>query len=138
MHEPDALSFRDQLGETTTVRGRLLSLPDADVVLYAEVFTPTENAQLFVELRSTVAWTQERLRLYGQDRPLPRLTAWYGDEGARYTYSHISMQPLPWTATLRAIKTRVERFAQTPFNSVLLNLYRDGRDSVAWHQDNEP
>ncbi len=138
MHEPDALSFRDQPGETTAVRGCPFDLPDADVVLYAEVFTPGERAQLCEELRTTVAWTQERLRLYGQDRPLPRLTAWYGDEGAAYTYSHIAMQPRPWTATLRAIKTRVEHLAETPFNSVLLNLYRDGRDSVAWHQDNEP
>src|SRR5262249_8057073 len=112
MHESDVLSFRDQPGETR-VREHPLDLPDADVVLYVAVFTSIESAQLFAKLQSTVAWTQERLRLYGQDRPLPRLTAWYGDEGATYTYSHITMQPHPWTATLRAIKTQVECIAQT-------------------------
>jgi alkylated DNA repair dioxygenase AlkB len=39
---------------------------------------------------------------------------------------------------LREIKARCEDFAQAPFNSVLLNYYRNGQDSMGWHQDNEP
>jgi alkylated DNA repair dioxygenase AlkB len=69
--------------------------------------------------------------------PLPSLTAWYGDEGKSYTYSGIEQHPIPWTPTLFLIKTRIEKIAEVRFNSVLLNLYRDGRDSVAWHSNNE-
>lgn len=138
MHRPDIPPFPDQPAETTAVRAWPLDLPDADVVRSADVFTPTESEELCVVLQTTVAWRQEQLRLYGQDRPLPRLMTWYGDAGARYTYSHITLQPPPWTATVRTITTRVERLAQTSFHSVLLNLYRNGRDRVAWHHDNDP
>jgi alkylated DNA repair dioxygenase AlkB len=96
-----AFPFFDQPGGAVVVKACPLDLPEADVVFYAGVFSPGESAQLFDDLQTAVAWTQERLTLYGQDRLPPRLTAWYGDEGAKYTYSHITMQPHPWTATLR-------------------------------------
>ena len=68
----------------------------------------------------------------------PRLTAWYGDEGKTYVYSGIRNHPLPWTPLLLALKAKAEGFAESAFNSVLLNYYRDGGDSVGWHADNEP
>src|SRR5205085_1550841 len=68
---------------------------------------------------------------------LPRLTAWYGDAGKSYTYSHIAMKSEPWTPILLYIKNRIEEVVEVSFNSVLLNLYRSGKDSVSWHQDNE-
>ena len=55
-----------------------------------------------------------------------------------YTYSGISMNPEPWTATLLEIKAKINEGANTRFNSVLLSLYRNGRDSLSWHQDDEP
>ena len=66
---------------------------------------------------------------------MPRLTAWYGDEGTRYTYSGIENVPLPWTPAILEVKRAVERPAGVVFNSVLLNRYRSGRDSVSWHAD---
>jgi alkylated DNA repair dioxygenase AlkB len=48
------------------------------------------------------------------------------------------MEPEPWTPPLLEIKARIEEEAGVEFNSVLLNLYRDGRDGVAWHSDDEP
>ena len=130
--------WTDPPESTPSAAPRHLCLPDADIVLYEEVFAPTEREQLCAELLATIAWTQERIRMYGQDRPLPRLTAWYGDPGTTYTYSHIAMRPHPWTVPLLGMKARVEQLARSAFNSVLLNLYRHGHDSVAWHQDNEP
>jgi alkylated DNA repair dioxygenase AlkB len=70
--------------------------------------------------------------------PQPRLTAWYGDDGKAYVYSGIINHPLPWTALLLALKAKAEGFAENAFNSVLLNYYRDGSDSVGWHADDEP
>lgn len=84
-----------------------------------------------------ILWTQENLKMYGKSIPLPRLTAWYGDPGASYTYSGIKSDPHPWTEGLLHIKRRVEEVVDSSFNCVLLNWYRDGRDSLSWHADDE-
>ncbi len=76
--------------------------------------------------------------MFGKAIAQPRLTAWYGDEGAIYTYSNLTNRPLEWTPELLVIKARAEKTAQMNFNSVLLNYYRNGQDSMGWHQDNEP
>lgn len=115
-----------------------LHLPDAEIVFYAAFFSADEADALFVRLRDEIAWTQETIGTPRGRVPLPRLTAWYGDEGTTYRYSGIVQQPLAWTPLLLEVKTRVEAAAETAFNSVLLNYYRDGRDSVAWHSDDEP
>jgi alkylated DNA repair dioxygenase AlkB len=77
------------------------------------------------------------MKMYGKEILLPRLTAWYGDENARYKYSGIVNIPLPWTEELLLIKHKVEEISQTKFNSVLLNYYRNGNDSMGWHSDDE-
>lgn len=115
-----------------------LSLPDADIVIYRTLFDQVESERLFSELHTCVNWKQESIKIYGKPVPIPRLTAWYGDSGKKYTYSKIEMTPEPWNEVLLEIKSRIEPLAQVQFNSVLLNLYRDGKDSVAWHSDDEP
>lgn len=115
-----------------------LVLPDAEITLYPRWFSAAEADALWVELNQTILWRQDTIRLYNRQIPLPRLTAWYGDTAASYTYSGITMHPVPWTAALLRIKAAIEPLAEGSFNSVLLNLYRDGRDSVGWHSDDEP
>lgn len=112
-------------------------VPDADMLLCQDFYTPAESAGFFLRLLDEVRWQQDRLALYGRAIELPRLTAWYGDRGCTYSYSHIAMQPHPWTALLLEIKRKVENAVGAQLNSVLLNLYRSGSDSVSWHQDNE-
>lgn len=119
-------------------QGRLLTLPQAEVRLYPALFDGEQSTLLLDELLHTIAWKAERIILYGKPVALPRLTAWYGDRGRTYTYSHLTLDPQPWTPTLTFIKSKVEALCQTQFNSVLLNLYRTGQDSVAWHSDDEP
>jgi alkylated DNA repair dioxygenase AlkB len=114
-----------------------LVLPDAEITLYPRWFGAAEADALWVELHQTILWQQDTIRLYNRLIPLPRLTAWYGDAAANYTYSGITMHPTPWTAALLRIKAAIEPLAEVSFNSVLLNLYRDGRDSVGWHSDDE-
>ena len=89
-------------------------------------------------LASDTPWRDDTITLFGKTHLVPRRTAWYGDDNATYTYSRIHMTPLPWTPFLDALRTEVAVVAQHPFNAVLLNLYRDGRDSNGWHADNEP
>ncbi|MCY4046287.1 MAG: alpha-ketoglutarate-dependent dioxygenase AlkB [Cellvibrionales bacterium] len=86
---------------------------------------------------SHINWRQEHVTLFGKTHPLPRLTAWYGDTNAIYRYSGITSHPHPWDKQLFLIKQQIEQTAHYAFNSVLMNWYRDGSDTVGWHADNE-
>lgn len=115
-----------------------LLLPQADLRYDPDFLPPAEADVLLAQLTAEVAWEQRSIRLFGQQVPQPRLTAWYGDAAARYTYSNLTWEPRPWTAALQALRQQVEAATGTRFNSVLLNLYRTGQDSMGWHADDEP
>jgi alkylated DNA repair dioxygenase AlkB len=110
---------------------------DGEAYLYQGLFDPETNDALFESLRAGIQWKQEPVKIMGREIMQPRLTAWYGDEGKSYSYTGITMNPLPWTDDLLMIKQAVEKISGEVFNSALLNLYRDGNDSVGWHRDNE-
>lgn len=114
-----------------------LNLPHSDIKIYRNFFDPKTSDNFFNKLEQEINWKQEYIKLYGKENPVPRLTAWYGDKGYAYTYSGITMNPEPWTDALLEIKHKIETIANVNFNSVLLNLYRDGNDGVAWHSDDE-
>ena len=104
-------------------------------IRYWEQFLPAAEAdQLFAVLRRTVHWEQFRNRLW----TFPRLTAFVADAGVDYRYSGVRHTGSGWPANLLAIRRRVERAAGAPFNGLLLNLYRDGCDSMGRHADAEP
>ena len=117
--------------------GIKISIPDADVVHFPSVFNTLEADYLLEQLLENVIWQQEKIKIYGQIHKLPRLTAWYGDEGKRYTYSGITVYSLNWINPLSEIKSRIEEVSGDLFNSVLINRYRDGSDSISWHADDE-
>lgn len=112
-------------------------LRDAHVT-YTPGFLPQDEADRFFRLLlSETPWQQDPITLFGQTHLQPRLTALYGNEGKPYGYSGIMMQPHRWTPALMHLKELVEAETQTVFTTVLLNLYRDGRDSNGWHADDE-
>lgn len=76
--------------------------------------------------------------MYGRPVRVPRLVAWHGDPAAVYTYSGTEHLPRPWTPALERVRRRAEALTGHAFNAVLLNLYRDGRDGMGWHADDEP
>ena len=106
------------------------------VALFEE-FMP-DHASLMERLRATLPLKQESIRLAGKDVLTPRLVSWHGDSEARYAYSGRTFEPAPWTPELLMVKERVDAAAGASFNSVLVNYYRDGRDSVGEHADDEP
>ena len=108
-----------------------------EAYLYPNFFTKAESEGYFKELLNNIAWKQEPIKIFGQQVMQPRLTAWYGNSDKPYTYSGITMQPQIWTSALIAIKEKIETVAGVEFTSALLNLYRDGKDSMGWHRDNE-
>ena len=127
----------DDLSRTQTMLERV-PMQDAEVYYLPELPLAQTAEAVMNQLIDSVPWRAENIVVWGTTFRQPRLTAWYGDNGANYTYSGIHLDPLPWKNSLIDIKTRVETIAGTDFNSVLLNYYRDHRDSVAFHSDDEP
>jgi alkylated DNA repair dioxygenase AlkB len=115
-----------------------LEMPDAGVYFYREAFTAQQNHRFLTGLIQGVAWRQDKIKLFGQEFLQPRLSAWYADAGKTYRYSNLLLEPLPWTPLLLEIKARTEAVTRQTFNSVLLNYYRHGQDSMGWHADDEP
>ena len=88
-------------------------------------------------LQREVPWKQESITVYGRRHAMPRLTCWMADPGCGYRYSGLDNAIEPWTPLTAAIRRRVAAAADPEFNSLLLNLYRDGRDAMGWHADDE-
>jgi len=114
-----------------------LPLPDAVIMYYPQFMEATYASEVFQKLNKETTWQQDDIKIFGKTYKQPRLTALYGDEGKSYSYSNIIMYPKPMTPLLKEIKSKIELVTRTTFNTVLLNLYRDGNDSNGWHSDNE-
>ncbi len=111
-------------------------IADGGVLLYHPHFlAPREADALLADLKARAPWKQE-ISQFG--RPFPRLTAYHADPGVTYRYSGVEHQAAPWPDFLVPIRRRVEEAAAAPFNSLLLNYYRDGSDSIGYHSDDEP
>jgi alkylated DNA repair dioxygenase AlkB len=115
-----------------------IPMQDAEIYYLRELSLAQTAEAVMKQLIDEVPWRAENIVVWGKTYRQPRLTAWYGDNGANYTYSGIRLEPLPWTDALIEIKNRVEEIAGTDFNSVLLNYYRNHRDSMGLHSDDEP
>ena len=115
-----------------------LPIVDAEVVLYKQVPLGQSYDNLFTELIEDTDWRQEELTIYGKKQLQPRLSAWYGSKEVIYSDSGITMHPRPWSQTLLDLKARIDLLVGQEFNSVLLNYYRDHRDGMGMHSDDEP
>jgi len=117
-----------------------LKLQNAEVHLFPNLFSAKESDKYFTTLLDEINWQQEEMRMYGKVHKLPRLMAWYGDnaQDLQYEFSGIRKTAISWSENLVLIKERIQPYIETKINSVLLNLYRDEKDGVAWHSDDEP
>ena len=114
-----------------------LNLPDAEFIYYPNFFSK-EKADLFLEtLTKEIAWQQDDITIFGKKIAQPRLTALYGNDGKSYGYSNIVMQPHPFNSVLTFIKEEIESIINEHFTTVLLNYYRNERDSNGWHAKKE-
>ena len=113
-------------------------LEGADLEYLPGFLSPGHANDLWAGLLARAPWQQPVVQLFGRTFRSPRLAAWYGDTGAVYRYSGLVNEPLPWLPSLAALRRQIERRLGQTFNSVLLNFYRDGADSMGWHRDQEP
>src|SRR6476469_9935453 len=117
---------------------RALPLPDDDVRFDPHWLPASDAAALFGALQEEVAWENHPGRLFGREHPAPRLSCWISDAGAAYRYSGLLREPRPWPDALRRVRERLGATLGLDFDGVLANLYRDGRDAMGWHSDDEP
>jgi len=112
-------------------------LKDAELIYYPNFYESVEANTIFQKLLHEIPWQQDDIKVFGKVYAQPRLTALFGNDGKPYSYSNITMQPHPWNIILQKIKFQIENVVDENFSTVLLNLYRDGKDSNGWHADNE-
>lgn len=110
---------------------------DGEAYLVSGVFAQQECRRYEQEILSSCPWRHEEIRLFGKKVLQPRLTCWMGEKDKSYTYSGITMHPEPWSEVTLQIKDKVEELCGHRFTNALINLYRNGKDSMGWHRDNE-
>jgi len=110
-------------------------LTDGGYLLYQPDFYVVKIADKLYNylLDNSIPWKQETF-VWGK---FPRLTAYYADEGVKYQYSGVTHEAIGWPPFLSAVKERIQEVIGEKFNSLLLNFYRDGSDSISWHSDDE-
>jgi alkylated DNA repair dioxygenase AlkB len=116
----------------------LLTIPieDGELAFMTQLPLPWPNGEVLQRLLDETEWRAETIFLFGREVQQPRLSAWYGEKS--YTYSGRTFRPLPFTPLQREIKRVIEEVTGKRFNSVLLNYYRDEKDSMGFHSDDEP
>lgn len=108
-----------------------------DLILLKQFYPPQICADYLQTLLEAVNWSNDYYIAFGRKIDIPRLQAWYADAGIRYNYSNDLLTTQVWIEPLLEIKQQIEQMTQHRFNSVLLTCYRNGKDSVSWHADNE-
>lgn len=114
-------------------REELLS-HDGRVLYFRDFLENSDN--FFQKLEEKVPWQQDQISMYGKVHDVPRLQAWFGEKP--YIYSGIKLKVFDWLPELLELKNKIERKTGYEFNSALANYYRDGKDHVSWHADDEP
>lgn len=109
----------------------IFDVPDADLMLYEGFFSKEESDVYYNKLLHATKWKEADLTIYDKTHVIPRMVAWYEDK----TNPGANPNGHDWTPELLEIKKRVEDETRFVFNSVLLNLYRNGKDGVGWHSD---
>jgi alkylated DNA repair dioxygenase AlkB len=113
-----------------------IPIEDGELSMLSQLPMSLDNAEILARLLAETPWRADSVVVYGKRYLQPRLTAWYGE--ASYTYSGLTLQPLPLTPLLEQLRATVEHVTGRRYNSVLLNYYRDGHDRMGMHADDEP
>jgi len=110
----------------------------SELEIIEDFYAAAECERIYRRLLHEQNWPDNRYTVAGRQFTLPRLQTWHADPGIRYSYSNNLLQTRSWTPLLSEIRAQIESALNFSFNSVLVNLYRNGNDYVGWHSDNEP
>ena len=114
----------------------MVSCPELEAI--EAFYDAAESERIYRRILHEQNWPDNRYVVAGRQFILPRLQTWHADPGIRYSYCNNLLETRAWTSLLSDIRAQVESYLKFSFNSVLVNLYRNGDDYVGWHSDNEP
>lgn len=119
------------------MKAEKFKLPDAELIYYPDFLQPKMADFLYAYLLNSIPWKQQNIKLFGKEIPQPRLTAFFAEKGISYTYSGLQLQSNSFLSEIQKLKEQIEKNSEINFNTCLANLYRDGKDSMGWHADDE-
>jgi alkylated DNA repair dioxygenase AlkB len=137
MEQTDLFGKVIAIKQSPKINTGLTVIENGEYIFLPSYFNKAESDLFLNKLKNNIDWKQESMNMYGKQLNFPRLTAWYGDNYKPYSFSGIKLNPQPWNEELLEIKNKIEPKALVNFNSVLLNRYRNGNDSISWHTDAE-
>jgi len=103
--------------------------------LIESFYSQTDCELLFQSLMDDIQFESHQIKIFGKLITEPRLVAYFGEKD--YTYSQTKLPAKPWPKVVKRLKNEIETYTQFSFNSVLINLYRNGNDYMGWHSDDE-
>ncbi len=107
-------------------------------ISYLPNFLSKEKSDhLYNKFYRDIPWQRYKLKIFGKTYDQPRLTSFHSIGNKKYNYSQIGIKNNIMTIELKSLLSKIHNKTNYRFNSVLLNLYRDGMDSNGWHSDNE-
>ena len=119
------------------MKNEIVAHNDLKVRIEKNFFNQVNSNELLKKLISDLPWESMAIKMFGKDITIPRLQCWVGDKGCDYKYSGKKLNRQDWTTDLIMIREKIYKELNIDFNSVLVNYYRDGKDSMGWHSDNE-
>jgi alkylated DNA repair dioxygenase AlkB len=137
MEQTDLFGNPIAVKQSPKINSGLTIIENGEYIFLPNYYNKAESDLYLSKLKDNIEWKQESMNMYGKQLNFPRLTAWYGDNDKPYSFSGIKLSPQPWNQELLEIKNKIETEALVNFNSVLLNRYRNGNDSISWHTDAE-
>lgn len=114
-----------------------LSIGTASLSYWPNFLTEQEADHLFESLQTSPHWRQDKVKVFGKIYDQPRLCFLVSEGSKGYSYSGLTLPPIPFDSKLSELKRKIEQVSGVAFNSCLVNLYRDGNDSNGWHSDDE-
>jgi alkylated DNA repair dioxygenase AlkB len=100
--------------------------------VFVESFLAPPAAQALLASLQSLPWTRGKF----MGRAVPREEVWIGPYA--YKFSGRTLEPTGWTLEIEAMRDKIQAQFGGDYNSVLLNRYANGQDSVSWHSDDEP
>ena len=119
------------------MKNEIVAHNDLKIRIEEDFFNSADSNKLLKKFISKLPWESMIIKMFGKDRKIPRLQCWIGDEGCEYRYSGKQLNRQIWSQDLIMIRKKIYKELKIDFNSVLANYYRDGKDSMGWHSDDE-
>ena len=119
------------------MKNEIVAHNDLKIRIEEDFFNSVDSNKLLKKFISKLPWESMIIKMFGKDTKIPRLQCWVGDEGCEYRYSGKQLNRQIWSQDLIMIRKKIYKELKIDFNSVLANYYRDGKDSMGWHSDDE-